>query len=450
MKIVNLARRPFRNQRPVLRAAIGLWMLGALLVLANLWLWGDYLQGSSTSEGKLAALERQIDEEEKHLDTYGQRLRNLKLATRNQQASYLNLQIHRRTFPWSALFDQLEDVLPLDVYLEDVKPEVERADDRSARSTRRRSAPRLSAREARRRARERAAGGESEPQPQAAAEPEVKEDTRDRVNLALNGYARTEDDMFDLVDRLYQHPSFLDPNLSRESRESVNEKIAFSIRVVYLMPSHELPQTMVADVSTETLGVEEGSALPASTATTPEDLKQRLGGSDAQQGDALPETASRSPEGSTIQRESAATASRVAVAPRPSRNEASSRSTTSAPGSEPPNPRAIAGRGRTDRPPRGQERTSRGGTQRGSTARERRDLTRQAIEDRRQKAREAAAQRRGLTTSQDEPTSRTPPTASGTPRVLGWHRGIEDFVPRFLQPALGIPEDSPVWQEEGA
>ncbi|MEM6793586.1 MAG: hypothetical protein AAF725_06360 [Acidobacteriota bacterium] len=254
MRVVNLSRRPFFNRRPVARAALGMWMLGGLLLVANLWFWGLYFQGSSTSSDRLEALERQVAEEESLIDGQWQRLRDVGLAARNTKASYLNTLIHHRTFPWSRLFDELEDVLPRDVYLLNVQPDINLSVD-PQRQVRRRSSRATTAREARRRDRERRSGNASSSADQAAdsrrAVAQEPESERERVTLTLRGVARNEEAFFDLVDRLYGHESFLDPDLNSEAgRDGVVE---FDIDAVYLTPERE-----VFPVRIEELPPEEG------------------------------------------------------------------------------------------------------------------------------------------------------------------------------------------------
>ncbi|MCG8460793.1 MAG: hypothetical protein MI919_31300, partial [Holophagales bacterium] len=136
MRVINLSGRPFVNRRPVYRLAALLWVAGVLLLMANLWLYLDHMRDSSESQGQINAFRRQVVDEQARLDLYWNDLRALDLGQRNQQASYLNELIHRRTFPWSALFDDLERVLPIDVYLASVQPALEGDRDRRARSAR--------------------------------------------------------------------------------------------------------------------------------------------------------------------------------------------------------------------------------------------------------------------------------------------------------------------------
>ena len=232
MRVVNLSRRPFTNRQPVVRLAILLWIVGGLLFLANVWLYAGHFSGSSKGQGRLESLGRQVQQEEQRLQELWQELEGLNLDERNRRVRYLNSLIHSRTFPWSALFDDLEDALPIDVYLASVRPSLRLADEPRSNVTTAAPARALTAREARARAR-----GETTTAPAVEAEPEEEEElySGDRVSLTLQAFARTDEAMFELVDRLYQDPSFLNPDLSREAKDKTG-KINFSIKVTYLTP----------------------------------------------------------------------------------------------------------------------------------------------------------------------------------------------------------------------
>lgn len=294
MKVVNLSRRPFVNRRPVVRIAIALWILGALLLLANAWLYADYFRDSSKTQAEMAALQRQLNEETDRLDAYSRDVGSLSLDRRNAEARYLNTLIRQRTFPWSALFDDLERILPIDVYLASVQPIRTLASEAETRSSRSRR-PRLTPAEARARARaQRAASREGASpeadQPAARTEPEPAEaqDPGDRVTLKITGLARDDESFFDLLDNLYADPSFEDPDLARESIETKqNNAIAFALEVEYLPPldgrgeqggaETDSLRMASADQSAQTdedlagVGLAEGASavLPSLRSTTP-------------------------------------------------------------------------------------------------------------------------------------------------------------------------------------
>lgn len=228
MKVVNLSRRPFLNDRPVKRFAAILWVLGGLLLLVNLWLYGSYFSGTSKGQGRLEVLARQIDQEQDDLEELSQELRALKLGVRNDRAEFLNTLIDARTFPWSALFDALEEVMPIDAFLISVKPNVLKDErPKAKRRTRARTA-----REARARARERRSGNTRNSEPEVVTK---KIDSEDRVLLALQVNARNEEAMFELLDNFYKSPAFEKPILKKETADA-QRNVGSTIDVVYLPP----------------------------------------------------------------------------------------------------------------------------------------------------------------------------------------------------------------------
>ncbi len=262
MKVVNLSRRPFVNRRPVVRVAAGLWILGGLLLLANFWLYGSHFSGSSKGQGRLQSLNRQVQQEEDRLAELWKELKGLDLGARNRKARYLNSLIHTRTFPWSALFDDLEKVLPIDVYLGSVQPALSLAKQPKIGAS---ASPRraITAREARARAR----GELPDEDSQEEEEEEENESlfSGDRVSLTLRGYARNDEALFELVDRLYQSRSFRDPDLSRESKDK-SGKVSFNLKVVYLTPKKDAPPPEEGDPGAEQAIASAGS--PRSTSDT--------------------------------------------------------------------------------------------------------------------------------------------------------------------------------------
>ncbi|MEL7060483.1 MAG: hypothetical protein AAGN46_10695 [Acidobacteriota bacterium] len=234
IQTVNLARRPFVNRRPVRRVAVVLWAVAILLVSAAVWLFGEYWRNSASQRARLGELYDQVEAERDRLEASRASLRSLELADRNSQAAFLNLLIRKRTFPWSRLFDHLEEVLPIDVYVKTVRPSVSlaagdleaiQAARRAQRAGQRRATPQAARRGAS--GPRRARGGEAVEGP-------------DRVDLNLPATARSEDAMLDFVDALYQHESFLDPFLVGEEQTD-DGQVKFEVRVTYLVPAPERP-----------------------------------------------------------------------------------------------------------------------------------------------------------------------------------------------------------------
>ena len=220
MKAVNLASKPFVNRRPVLRVAALVWVLGLALLVVNLWRYGDFFRAASGHRSRLADLENEIGIEEEQDASLRRRIEALKLDEDNDKARYLNQLIHQRIFPWSRLFDEIEDVLPKDVYLTGLSPEIEKVELRKKSSSKTSN-------------RNRTSGKNSQQQPRKDA-PKVAEKDLDRVELELAGYARTDEAMLQLIDNLYASPTFLDPELSYERRDKRTALVSFSIKVTYL------------------------------------------------------------------------------------------------------------------------------------------------------------------------------------------------------------------------
>lgn len=119
---LNLARRPFLNSRPVVRTAMLLWLLGALLLLGNVMLFWDYLSNSKEKRTELASLQSETEAERARRDQLRERVEARNLEEYNREVQYLNRKIQERTFSWSLLFDNLARVLPNDVRITRLKP----------------------------------------------------------------------------------------------------------------------------------------------------------------------------------------------------------------------------------------------------------------------------------------------------------------------------------------
>lgn len=248
MKTINLSRRPFVNRRPIIRLGIALWVLGCLLVLANMTLFKGYWAGSHNVRAALETADEQAALELEELETLDGQIDRINVAAQNSQAIYLNSLISYRTFPWSALFDDLERVTPLDVRLQTVTPAVrlaaseaveraqnlaqrERVERRRQRS-RRSSSETTSSRRSSRRSSSRSAAPEADPNALAS----------DEVRLQFRGIAKTEDALIDFLDTLYRDDSFRQPVLSGERFETVGGSLnsSFDITAIYLTKNRSL------------------------------------------------------------------------------------------------------------------------------------------------------------------------------------------------------------------
>ena len=190
---LNLASRPFVNRRPLRRLAVLLWVVVAALTALNGYLYYQHFSGSRLTGEQQRDLRQRIAEEERRLQELEAELAGLEVAQTNRQARDLNLLIVERAFSWSRLFDRLAEAMPRDVRLATLQPNF--AERRGAR---------------------RRFGGDGE----------------ETVVLEIRGAARTDAALLEFVDRLFEHDSFLAPNLLSESRDE-SGRYDFALTVVY-------------------------------------------------------------------------------------------------------------------------------------------------------------------------------------------------------------------------
>jgi len=200
---VNLASRPFANTRPLRRVAALLWLLGAVLaVVVGLLYWRSFF-GIEGGREKIAAVDRSLGAEQRRLAAAEQALAGMDLRQQNVEASYLEARLRERTFPWSALFEHLAQVLPRHVRLSSLAPQ-----SGDPRGTRRGAEALLRSRR---------------PASMAAS---------GRVYLQMSGVAADDEALTNLLDRLFASQWFANPSLPNERRE--NGQLAFSLGVSYL------------------------------------------------------------------------------------------------------------------------------------------------------------------------------------------------------------------------
>lgn len=220
----NLARRPFANTRPAARAAVFLWVAGALLLAGNVAVYYGYYAKSADKRAELGALEGSTAREATTKAGLETALASIDLAAQNQQVEFLNRKIAERSFSWSLLFDRLAEVLPDDVRLQSLRPEGVVEDERKT---------------ARRLAR-----GEA-----------IEEG---RVRLDVLGEARNGEALLRFVDNLFAHAAFDDPDLAHEATEG--GIIQFKLVVEYL-PAVAEAQPVIEEVAPED-DLEERVAYP--------------------------------------------------------------------------------------------------------------------------------------------------------------------------------------------
>jgi Tfp pilus assembly protein PilN len=205
--LLNLAREPFVNLRPIRRLSWILWVLGALLLIANIVVYWRFISGQGQRMDLLEELEAGIVRQQSEISHLEQELAGLDIDGQNQQTVFLNSRISQRTFSWSNLFDRLAEVLPDDVHLSRVSPRISQGGSASG-------------------------SGAST----FAAE--------ERVHLGITGVAKSDTALLAMVDGLFNHPSFVRPDLAREAKKS-QQQFDFSLDVIYLPGRFPRPEAVV-------------------------------------------------------------------------------------------------------------------------------------------------------------------------------------------------------------
>jgi Tfp pilus assembly protein PilN len=121
---INLASEPFRKDRPILVASVltGLLMTAVLVMLVSL-IWFERGEVSETVESvqKTEKQLRTLSAEQARLDAV---LREPKNAEVLERSLFLNSLLLRKGISWTRIFSDLEQVLPYNVKLISIRPQV--------------------------------------------------------------------------------------------------------------------------------------------------------------------------------------------------------------------------------------------------------------------------------------------------------------------------------------
>lgn len=193
---MNLASRPFVNEQPVFRTSALLWILGLALLALNVTLYYRHIEGKGEQQELLREADERLIRETDASERLRAELEQLNLAKQNEQVSFLNSQIALRVFSWSALFDRLAEVVPAAVQMQGISPRIVEAGPSSR-------------------------GGR------------LTHTADEMMKVDLLGTSRSPEAVLELVDSLFAHPSFFDPDLTRESFAEGQED-SFVLSVLYL------------------------------------------------------------------------------------------------------------------------------------------------------------------------------------------------------------------------
>ena len=119
---LNLASRPYRDERPFIIVVVVSSLLIAFLTLMNFDAWYRYRNETRETRAKTASLEKQAEQERARTDALNQKLRAVDTKRLAKQTQFANAVIAERAFSWSELLDRLEHVLPDYVRIESISP----------------------------------------------------------------------------------------------------------------------------------------------------------------------------------------------------------------------------------------------------------------------------------------------------------------------------------------
>jgi hypothetical protein len=195
----NLARDPFVNLRPLVRTSAALTVAALLLTGWNVVSYLRAGSGAAGLEGELARVTSETEAAKARLATIERDLAAHDLATENRKAEFLNARIAERTFSWNRLLTNLAAAAPRGVRIRSLSPSFGKVGSGAA-------------------ARPASAGASGS------------------VALAIQGEAEDGEALLEFVDRLFAHPAFDSPKLTREGKQG-GEITSFSLNVAYLPES---------------------------------------------------------------------------------------------------------------------------------------------------------------------------------------------------------------------
>ncbi|MEZ5402883.1 MAG: hypothetical protein R2729_24615 [Bryobacteraceae bacterium] len=122
---VNLANEPFRRDRPFLLAALaGVALLSGLLVMQVSLGWVEREQRTAL-EQDIAQAQTALDGIRRQRAEVDTRLRHPENAVVFDNAVFLNGLLMRKGISWTKIFDDLEGVMPYNVRLVSIRPQVD-------------------------------------------------------------------------------------------------------------------------------------------------------------------------------------------------------------------------------------------------------------------------------------------------------------------------------------
>lgn len=122
----NFARRPFRDDRPVYLAAGSAFLAGAILLIVNASLYGEFRRGVADTREEIAWLAERQERAAATAEQAGTALRNYELSELAVESLGLLRLVEERQFSWMTLLARLERVLPPEVRLSRLQPKFQK------------------------------------------------------------------------------------------------------------------------------------------------------------------------------------------------------------------------------------------------------------------------------------------------------------------------------------
>jgi len=121
---LNFAKRPFRNDRPII-ATVGIAaLLGLLLLALNVRDYYAFKKSTAGSVAEIARLNAEADQAEERAARERSGLANVRLKDLQIESLRLNTLLEERDFSWSLLLTRLEHAIPDEVYVTRLGPTV--------------------------------------------------------------------------------------------------------------------------------------------------------------------------------------------------------------------------------------------------------------------------------------------------------------------------------------
>jgi type IV pilus assembly protein PilN len=122
---VNLASEPFQQVRPVLAATAALGLVLSASLASLLYLTVQERGRAAETRREIAALQQQVASLSREQAQLQELLRRPENAAVLDQAAFLNSLLYRKAISWTRIFGDLEGVMPHNVRLISIRPQVD-------------------------------------------------------------------------------------------------------------------------------------------------------------------------------------------------------------------------------------------------------------------------------------------------------------------------------------